>query len=387
LRPAGDSRSVSHSGSQVMLATGGPTRCRHVFETVCVHANGDAVCSIIDGRGDFLLGNVHDQSIAEIFHGARYEELRRLVVSTTDTYCRAIGKHCPLKTTPIEDGGHVPAPSIRFLQLEPSTACDLRCLSCPVRDFDASIGWRDAYHDGGLAFLAWDGPRRLKQHVADAARAYVPGLAGIPPSALGRAAATLMRGRVPKSRNGTLPIETVRRVLSEAGPQVERVDFYNYGEPFLYRHLVGGLRHARAVMPAAALAISTDGLQVRAPVEDQIVDERLLDWLIFSIDGSDQESYARYRIRGDFDVAMANLTRVRDKAAGSGMHVIWQYVVFRWNDRDDQLGRAIDRAARIGVPIWFDFARSTWGRSERKRAGLEYLRPYLRPETDLPTWT
>jgi hypothetical protein len=74
-------------------------RCQHVFETACVHANGDAVCSIIDGRGDFILGNVHQQSLSEIFNGPRYAEIRRLVLSTSDTYCPAIGKHCPLKTT------------------------------------------------------------------------------------------------------------------------------------------------------------------------------------------------------------------------------------------------------------------------------------------------
>ncbi len=362
-------------------------RCRHAFETVCIHANGYAVCSIIDGRVDFVLGNVHQQSVQEIFHGPRYEELRRLVLSTTDTYCRAIGKHCPLKTTPVEGDEPVPSGTIRFLQLEPTTACDLRCLSCPVRDFDSSIGWRDAYRDGGVAFLAWDAPRRLKQHTADALRAYVPALAALPPSALSRGSARILRGRVPKTRNGTLPLETVRRVLTEAGPQIERVDFYNYGEPFLYRHLADALRQARTVMPATTLAISTDGMQVRAPAEDQIIAERLLDWLIFSIDGCDAESYARYRIRGDFTTAMANLTRVRDKSAGTGLRLIWQYVVFRWNDRDVQLRRAIDTAARMGVPIWFDFARSTWGRSERKPGGLEYLIPFLKPETGLPTWT
>jgi pyruvate-formate lyase-activating enzyme len=361
-------------------------RCRHAFETVCIHANGDAVCSIIDGRGDFVLGNVHEQSVQDIFYGPRYAELRRLVLSTSDTYCRAIGKHCPLKTTPVEGDEHVSG-SIRFLQLEPTTACDLRCLSCPVRDFDSSIGWRDAYRDGGVAFLAWDAPRRLKQHAADALRSRVPALAKLPASALSRGAATVLRGRVSKTRNGTLPLETVRRVLSEVGPRIERVDFYNYGEPFLYRHLAESLRHARAVMPATALAISTDGMQTRAPAEDQIITESLLDWLIFSIDGCDPESYARYRIRGDFTTAMANLIRVREKAAGTGLRVIWQYVVFRWNDRDVQLHRAIEMAARIGVPIWFDFARSTWGRSERKPRGLEYLVPFLKPETGLPTWT
>ena len=71
-------------------------RCRHAFEYACVHANGEVVCSIIDGRGDFVIGNVHEQSLAEIFSGERARQLRRLVLSTEDAYCLAIGKRCPL---------------------------------------------------------------------------------------------------------------------------------------------------------------------------------------------------------------------------------------------------------------------------------------------------
>lgn len=51
-------------------------RCRHAFEFVCVHANGDVVCSIIDGRGDFVIGNIYEQSLTKIFTGARARELR-----------------------------------------------------------------------------------------------------------------------------------------------------------------------------------------------------------------------------------------------------------------------------------------------------------------------
>jgi MoaA/NifB/PqqE/SkfB family radical SAM enzyme len=360
-------------------------RCAHVFETVCVHANGDVVCSIIDGRGDFVVGNVHRQSIGEIFRGPRYEDLRRLVLSTADTYCRAIGKHCPLKTVPVSAEQPPPTPRIRFLQIEPTTACDLRCLSCPVRDFDRSIGMLDAYRDGGLSFFLWDAARRAKQHAADALTAVLPRPHAVESSS--RFSTLLRRGRVPRTRNGTLGLDVISRVLEEAGPDVERVDFYNYGEPFLYRHLVEALRHARRVMPSTTLAISTDGLQVRPAVEDAILGERLLDWLIFSVDGIDRESYSRYRIRGSFERAIAALSRVSAKARGTGVRVIWQYVVFRWNDRDEQLRSAIDLAGRLDVPIWFDFARSTWGRSRRKRRGLEYLTPFLRPDTDLPTWT
>lgn len=356
-------------------------RCRHAFEAATVHANGEVVCSIVDGRGDFVLGNVHEQSIRDILSGARARELRRLVLSTKDSYCLAIGKHCPLKTIPqpAEDVSTV----LRYLAIEPTTACDLRCLACPVRDFTGDVTWRHAYRDGGLSFLLWDGLRRAKQHAADAVHAALPMLRTSGLARHTRAGALLLRGRIPGTRRGTLPIDVLKRVVTDAGPGIERIDLFSYGEPFLYRHLVEALRHVRNVSPSTAIAISTDGMQVSAAIEDIIVRERLLDWLIFSVDGCDEESYRRYRIGGRFEVAFANLARFHRRAAGSGVRVIWQYVVFRWNDSDVQLRRAIRMASDLGIPIQFDFAH-TWGRSRRHADGLRYLTPYLRPFTALP---
>jgi len=357
-------------------------RCRHAFESATVHANGEVVCSIIDGRGDFVLGNVHDQSLAEILAGPRRRELRHLMLSTPDAYCAAIGKRCPLKNIPVDPTEEV-STRLRFLSIEPTTACDLRCLSCPVRDFSGDITWGNAFRDGGASFALWDGVRRAKQHAADGVLQALPMLRGTTAGDRGRLGALLLRGRIPKTRTGTLPIGLLQQVVTDAGPGVERIDLFNYGEPFVYRHLVDALRHIRLVSPATAIAISTDGMQVRPQIEDVIVSERLLDWLIFSIDGCDEDSYRRYRIRGRFETAFANLARFHRRAAGTGIRVIWQYVVFRWNDRDDQLKRAIAMAEELGVPIWFDFAH-TWGRSRRRPGDLRYLTPYVKPYTALP---
>src|SRR6185503_2225596 len=113
-------------------------RCRNAFQSICVHANGEVVCSIIDGRGDFVVGNVHQQSLSDILNGSRARELRALVLSTADSYCRAIGKCCPLKTIPFAADEHIDT-TLRYLVIEPSTACDLKCLACPVRDFKPSV--------------------------------------------------------------------------------------------------------------------------------------------------------------------------------------------------------------------------------------------------------
>ena len=349
--------------------------CRHAFEYACVHANGDVVCSITDARGSYVLGNVYQSSLADIFQSARAEQLRRLMQSTAASFCGAIGRSCPHKNLRPDEAVH--DVRLRYLAIEPSTACDLRCLACPVRDFSGDVTWRHAYADGGLRFFLWDVARRSKQHAADRLNHFLPA------RIRERVPAVLLRGRPASSRRGTLPLDVVRRIVNEAGPSVERVDFFNYGEPFLYRHLIDALRHIRAVLPQAKIAISTDAMQVRPDVEDAIIRERLLDWLVFSVDGSDAAAYARYRIRGRFETAYNNMVRFHQKARGSGINVTWQYVVFRWNDRDDQLRRALLMAAEQELTIHFDFA-NTWGLSRRRAAELEWLRPHLKPFTAFP---
>ena len=61
-----------------MTAHANGRRCRHAFEAASVHANGDVVCSIIDGRGEYVLGNVRQSFLHDILRGPRAEELRRL---------------------------------------------------------------------------------------------------------------------------------------------------------------------------------------------------------------------------------------------------------------------------------------------------------------------
>src|SRR2546423_6252442 len=113
-------------------------RCRHAFEALTIHANGDAVCSIIDGRGDFVLGNVHHQSLHTILSGPRIQQLRRLVLGSRDSYGPAVGRRCPLKTIPTDASEGVLV-ALRYLMIEPTTACDLRCLTCPVRDIAGDV--------------------------------------------------------------------------------------------------------------------------------------------------------------------------------------------------------------------------------------------------------
>ncbi|MCE7960795.1 MAG: hypothetical protein DYH06_23090, partial [Acidobacteria bacterium ACB2] len=72
----------------------------------------------------------------------------------------------------------------------------------------------------------------------------------------------------------------------------------------------------------------------------------------FSIDGASQDTYVKYRQRGNFDKAMANLRAMTDEKRKAGRdvpHLNWRYILFNWNDSDEEMNRARQIAAEVGV--------------------------------------
>jgi len=77
-----------------------------------------------------------------------------------------------------------------------------------------------------------------------------------------------------------------------------------------------------------------------------------IDEVTFSIDGASQDSYVKYRKRGDFEKAIRNLRFATDEkqALGRDVPVInWRYILFTHNDSDAEMQRARTLAADIGV--------------------------------------
>ena len=116
-------------------------------------------------------------------------------------------------------------------------------------------------------------------------------------------------------------------------------DFFNYGEGvspqasrrdvrillpmkfhiYLYEHQRPGLQRSTSAAPGAFRA------STKSPL----------------IDGASQQTHARYRQRGKFDVALANLRAMADeKACRAGRDVPqlnWRYILPTWNDNDEEV--------------------------------------------------
>jgi hypothetical protein len=130
-----------------------------------------------------------------------------------------------------------------------------------------------------------------------------------------------------------------------------RIDFFNYGEAFLHKRAVEMCEYIKSNFPHVYLYTSTNGLALSEAQARRLVHSGI-DEVTFSIDGATPESYAKYRQRGRFDVAIANLRAMADEKRTAGRDVPflnWRYILFKWNDDDAEMGRARQLAADIGV--------------------------------------
>jgi hypothetical protein len=269
--------------------------CSWPWDTLVMLCDGRMVCGCADPYGHRPLGDARTDAVAAIWTGERLSTLRRDINAGGSSFCGTCALKLPLKkgeAPPQRDLNVRPLPS--RLYIECTAACNISCAqACCAPE---------------------TGITRTRQA-------------------------------------GMLDFELFRRVVDEAGPSLERIEFFNYGEAFLHKRAIEMCEYIKARFPNVYLYTSTNGLafneeQVRRLVRSGI------DEVTFSVDGATQESYAKYRQRGDLAKAVANM-----RAAAGEKHAIgrdvpflnWRYILFTHNDSDEEMDLARRIAADVGV--------------------------------------
>jgi hypothetical protein len=175
-------------------------------------------------------------------------------------------------------------------------------------------------------------------------------------------------------------LEGLLRELREEGVEdVRFIHFEGRGDPLANSRLCELVELSKSYFPASIVGATTHGSY---PYMPWIVDSKL-DLLRVSIDGATPESYSKYRVGGDFDRVMTFLARLRDDRirARSPLRVEWKYILFEWNDSNDE----IERAARLAedLQVHLTFVRThTPGRSKRFQSDSELRENLLRLAPD-----
>jgi radical SAM protein with 4Fe4S-binding SPASM domain len=134
------------------------------------------------------------------------------------------------------------------------------------------------------------------------------------------------------------------------------LNFYFQGEPYLHKGLFEMIRYASSKGIYTSTSTNAHFLD---DTSSKLTIESGLDRLIISIDGTDQETYANYRIGGDLEKVLSgttNLVTWKKKLNSKKPYVVFQFLVVRPNEH--QIERVKQLAAKLGVDdLWFKTAQ------------------------------
>jgi MoaA/NifB/PqqE/SkfB family radical SAM enzyme len=269
--------------------------CSWPWSIAVMLCDGRVVCGCADPYGKRVLGDMRETTLNAIWQGAVASGLRRDLNRGGSAFCGDCPLKLPLKAedaTPERDLNVSALPN--RLYIECTAACNISC------------------------FQACCAPET---------------------------------GITRTRQAGMLDWNVFTKVVDEAGPSLVRIDFFNYGEAFLHKRAIEMCEYIKAKFPHIYLYTSTNGLALNEEKARRLVHSGI-DEVTFSIDGASQDAYARYRQRGKFDLAIATLRAMADEKARSGRDVPqlnWRYILFKWNDNDEEMTRARELARAIGV--------------------------------------
>jgi hypothetical protein len=270
-------------------------QCSWPWTTLVMLCDGRIVCGCADPYGKRVLGDARAGSVSGVWTGPVVSRLRQDLNAGGSTFCGDCPLKLPLKkdeAPPVRPVDAGPQPSRMYIEC--TAACNISCTdACCAPE---------------------TGITRTRQ-------------------------------------SGMLDFDLFRRVVDEAGASLVRIDFFNYGEAFLHKRAVEMCEYIKSTFPHIYLYTSTNGLALSDAQARRLVHSGI-DEVTFSIDGATHDSYVKYRQRGRFDVAIANLRAMADEKRKSGRDLPflnWRYILFVWNDSDAEMDEARRLASEIGV--------------------------------------
>ena len=152
----------------------------------------------------------------------------------------------------------------------------------------------------------------------------------------------------PAIGSGFLRFDDFARLIAWA-PRLEHIELCNYGEVFLNPDLPRILQHAHEHRIAVSIWNGANLNNAREEALEALVRYGLRE-MICSIDGASQETYAKYRVRGNFDAVFGNIEKInhyKKKYRSTLPHLRWQFVVFGHNEHEIPVARSM--AEKLGM--------------------------------------
>lgn len=142
-----------------------------------------------------------------------------------------------------------------------------------------------------------------------------------------------------------MDLNLFKDITDEVQHDIGMFILWNQGEPYLNPDFNEMVRYASS--KGIYTMTSTNG---SLPLNPEEIIESGLSRILFSLDGTKPESYEQYRVGGNFDLVLKNITelaRLKRTRRSKTPYIIWQFILMSHNE--NQIKEATKMAKQIGV--------------------------------------
>ncbi|MFT5820476.1 MAG: radical SAM protein with 4Fe4S-binding SPASM domain [Crocinitomix sp.] len=146
---------------------------------------------------------------------------------------------------------------------------------------------------------------------------------------------------------GNLDVAINKKILDQVGSQLQHINYYFQGEPFIHPHFLDLVKDARE--RNIYVVTSTNAHFIDPEMAEKIVLSGLSE-IIISIDGLTQETYEHYRINGKLEKVITgtkNLMAAKQKLKRPNPIVTFQFLVTKHNEHEIEQLQALGK--ELGV--------------------------------------
>ena len=176
---------------------------------------------------------------------------------------------------------------------------------------------------------------------------------------------------------GLMGMEAFKKVIDELGSYLTKLELHNWGEPLLNKDLIPMIQYAKD--RKIPVSISTN-LNVLDEKTAEALVATHIDKIFISCDGATPETYAKYRIGGDFNKVQSNirlLLKAKKKLNNRYTRLILVFHVFRFNEHEvESIGQL---AKDLGVELRINRMRTDMGKEifEKVEDSIERDRDWI----------
>jgi len=187
-----------------------------------------------------------------------------------------------------------------------------------------------------------------------------------------------------RRNSDSLSFDLFKQIIDEVSDKLWYVLLYNQGEPFLNDQLIDFIHLAK--QKRLYVTTSTNGhFLTDASVVEKLVTSGL-DSIFVSLDGTDQSTYERYRVGGDFDRVLSGIKLIvetKKNLKAKTPRIMLQFLVMKHNQHQVTEIKNFKKRLKVDRILIKTVQIADWSRADDFLPSIKKYNRYLDPKNHI----